>query len=84
MSGPTVLYTLGDMATVLGVTPQALSNRRARGAPRVNVQLPEPAYVTRTGRPLFTRAQVEAILAERVTSAATALGLDTGPDNVHS
>jgi hypothetical protein len=82
MSAPTILYTLSDMATALGVSPQALSNRRARESPRVPVQLPEPRYVTRSGRPLFTREQVETVLAERFTAAATALELDNPADSV--
>lgn len=83
MSRPTILYTLGDMARALGVSPQALANRRARGAPRAPVALPDPHYATRSGRPLYTREQIETILADRAAADRAALELDRPADCVY-
>lgn len=69
MPEPTVLYTSKDLAAVLGVGPTALSNWRRRGTG----PLPEPQYVTTGGKPLYTRAQVEGVIAERVAAMRSAI-----------
>lgn len=88
MTAPETLYTLSDCARALGVSPSALSNRRKRGQVRVAVPLPAPAYRTRSGAPLFTRAQVEGLLRARMRDARAVLepvetvDLDRGADSV--
>ena len=62
MSSPETLYSLSDIGRLYGVSPSAVANWRARGS---GPALPAPAYRTSAGRPLYTRAQLEALIAER-------------------
>lgn len=70
MSAPTVLYCSRDLSRVLGVTPQAISNWRKRGT---GPTLPDALYVTRGGAPLYTRDQVETLIADRAAAAREVL-----------
>jgi hypothetical protein len=59
------LYTARDVAKILGVRPSAVSNRRNRGS----TSIPDPAFVYGVSdAPLWTRAQIETIVAERVAA----------------
>jgi hypothetical protein len=61
VSAPVTLYSLSDVATIMGVGPSAVSNWRKRGS---GPHLPEPEYVTAGGRPLFTAEQLRELVAD--------------------
>ena len=73
MSEPVRLYTARDVARLLGVTSQALSNRRVRQSPR-SWTPPEPTYTYgKTRAPLWTREQLDQMLADEAAERAARL-----------
>lgn len=67
------LYGTGDMARALGIGANTFANRRNRTGPRA-YNPPEPAYVHgRNNMPLWTRAQMETVIADRQARALAVL-----------
>lgn len=72
------LYGMADMARALGVTPNALSNRSARGIART-LQLPAPAYVYGSReRPLWRASDIQAVAAMRISQIQADIDALTG------
>lgn len=59
---PIVLYNSKDVAKILGVGASAVAQWRKRGTG----PLPEPAFQTINGIPLWTFAQLEEMLANQI------------------
>lgn len=70
MTEPIKLYQLKDIAVIFGVGASAVANWRKRGSGPV---LPDPQFVTSSGRPLFTEDQVRTIMAEHIAQMESIL-----------
>lgn len=70
MTEPIKLYQLRDLAVVFGVGSSAISNWIKRGT---GPSLPEPMYVTTSGKPLFTEEQVRILAADQAAKVAELL-----------
>lgn len=67
---PETLYQVQDVARMFGVGSSAVSNwRRRKSGPFI----PEAAYTTKGGEPLWTAEQMRDMLAEHVAAAETVL-----------
>ena len=81
MSEPVRLYSLQDVARLLGVSPSALSNSRKRGGAGIMRRLPTPTYCYGNRRaggtaPLWTREQMEQYISDREANALAILDGD--------